>query len=120
MNYWRNEMEKYWTIAHGADTTETGCMMHRSYVKTIWKGFPAQRSCEREIIEDFCREKFGKKVVYVQGVAPCLNWNVRESNQKEFENPIPIKWGGWLTETHVFTIEIGDHGRVDVLSDIII
>jgi len=111
------EKEKYWKVMHSADTTETGCFMHRSYFKTIWKGFPAQQYHEKEIVEDYCRSRFGDKVAYVQGVAPCKNWDVRESDQEEFNNPKPIVWGGWKTETLIIIMEIGDHGKTKVISE---
>ena len=107
--------EKYWKVAHNADLTETGMPMRMTYIKTIWQGFPAQQSAEAAIIDDFCFDRFGNKAGYVQGVAPCNNWAVWESNIDEFNEAQPIVWGGWKTETIKLTLGIGGHGKTVVL-----
>jgi len=110
--------EKYWVVSHNADTTETGLPMRKTYIRTVWQGFPAQQSCEEGILEDFCFKRFGDKITYVQGVAPCPNWIISISNEHEFNNSLPIKWGGMATETMQLELGIGDHGRVRLLSEI--
>ena len=109
--------EKYWKISHNADTTETGRPMKRTYVKTIWQGFPAQQSCEAQIMDDFCFDRFGKKTAYVQGVAPCPGWTVVSSNEEEFMDAEPIVWGGYKTKTMRLELGIGDHGKISILSE---
>jgi hypothetical protein len=87
--------EKYWVIAHNADTTETGMPTRKTYVKTVWQGFLAQQSSEADILADFCFKRFGDKTAYIQGVAPCPNWRITESDEKEYKACIPIKVGGY-------------------------
>ena len=99
--------ERYWFVNHNADLTETGAFMNRTYIKTVWEGFPAQQSAEREILEEFCFNRFGSKVVYVQGVAPTAGWTLSESTIEEFEESRPIKWGGWATKTFKLIMGIG-------------
>lgn len=99
--------ERYWFVNHNADLTETGTHMNKTYIKTVWEGFPAQQAAEREILEDFCFKRFGSKVVYVQGVAPTVGWVIYESTVEEFEAALPIKWGGWATKTFKLIMGIG-------------
>ena len=110
-------MDKYWRISHNADTTETGLPMHRTYVKTVWQGFPAQQSSEMDILSDFCTSRFGNKTAYVQGVAPCPNWRVDMITEDEFEKAVPITWGGYKTKTVKIVLGIGDRGAIRVLSE---
>jgi len=109
--------EKYWLISHNADTTETGLPMRRTYVKTIWQGFKAQQSSEKDILYDFCSSRFGNKTVYVQGVAPCPNWEVTPLTKEHFEKALPIMWGGYRTKTMSIELGIGKRGAVNVLSE---
>ena len=110
-------MNKYWIIRHDADTNETGLSMRRTYVETIWKGFPVHQNFEKEIIEDFCFERFGKKTVYVQGVAPVPNWEIHESDKNNFDIARPINWGGYITKTTKLVIEIGNHGTTKIITE---
>lgn len=99
--------ERYWAVYHNADLTETGRLRNKTYIKTVWGGFPAQQSAEREILEDFCFKRFGSKVVYVQGVAATAGWALHESTVDEFEAARPLKWGGYTTKTEQLTLGIG-------------
>ncbi len=108
-------MNKYWEVTHNADCTETGFPMRKTYIKTIWKGSPAQQFAELEILETFCFERFGDKVVFVQGVAPTPNWKVWESSKVEFENAKPILWGGYPTKTIRLELGIGHNKGVGIL-----
>lgn len=105
-------LERYWKIYHTPDLNETGSPTEVTYVKTIWEGFPTQQQCEKEILQDWCRDRFGCEVVYVQGVAATQNWIVCESDIITFERAQPIKWGGYLTQTTIVRLGIGDHGKI--------
>ena len=107
--------KKYWKMSHNADTNETGLPMNRTYIKTVWQGFPAQQYAEMLILEDFCFERFGKKTAYVQGVAPCENWKIWESNKADFDAAQPILWGGSPTKTMRIDLGIGDRGKINIL-----
>lgn len=110
--------EKYWVVAHNADTTETGMPMNVTYIKTVWQGFPLQQQSEEDILSDFCFRRFGNKTAYVQGVAACQNWRIRTSSESEFNLSKPIKWGGMATKTMQVELGIGDHGKINILSEI--
>ena len=97
---------KFWIINHTPDTTEKGFCMARTYVKTEWKGFPAQQCLEKEILEDFCYNKFGPKVDYIQGVAPTLAWHVHQISEKEYYSPMN-KTSYGLTPNRI-ELELGD------------
>lgn len=101
---------KYWLINHNADTTETGCPMNRTYVRTEWAGYPAQQHSELTILRDFCRERFGAETEYVQGVAACANWSVHAIDETAFKEAQPIRWGGMDTETRRLLLRIGTKG----------
>lgn len=100
-------MERFWVVNHNADLDETGYPQNRTYIVTKWIGYPAQRCCELGILEDFCWHRFGPKVVYVQGVAAALNWNVSEIDLDEFKRAKPITWGGYKTKTRKLQLGIG-------------
>ena len=107
---------KYWVVYHNADTTETGLCQNRTYIKTIWEGFPAQQGeNETQILEDFCYDKFGKRTAWVQGVAPCENWILHQINQHEFENPVPVRWGGYDTKTEMLILGVGNRGKINTI-----
>lgn len=109
---------RYWKIWHVADTTETGYTMFMDYVLTQWDGSPMQQSCEREILRDWCRDRYGKEVKYVQGVAPCHNWMIMESTKDEFQQAPPKMWGGVPSGApHRISLSFGDHGRVEILGE---
>ncbi len=108
---------KYWLVSHTADTTETGRRMERTYVKTIWRGIQGLRFAEKEILQDWCRAKYGREVAWVQGVAPVRNWTVRESTTDAFELAEPIVWGGVKTKTRRVVLGIGNSRGVTVESD---
>ena len=112
-----NGKYKYWIIHHSADTTETGCTQRKTYIKTIWEGFPAQQGDnEVQILEDYCFENFGKKTAWVQGVAPCVNWRVTKVKKEHWERPEPVNWGGFRTKTDIITLGVGDKNKINVLS----
>jgi hypothetical protein len=108
---------KYWVIHHDADLTETGCSMCRTYVKSNWVGFPAQRTLEQEILEDFCYKRFGNKVAYVQGVAATLSWRVDEIVKEVYDKANPVRWGGYNTKTMKLELDIGNRGQTVVKSE---
>ena len=109
--------DKYWMITHNADTTETGLPRNRTYIKTIWQGFPAHQSCEMDILSDFCFSRFGEKTAYVQGVAPATNWEIYPSSAEKYYEAAPIKWGGHKTKTVRLELGIGKKGQVNILSE---
>lgn len=111
-------LDRYWVINHDADLTETGSPQRRTYLKTTWDGFPSQRACEVEIVRDWCRDRFGPEVVYVQGVAATRNWIVDMSYECDFEEARPIVWGGYKTKTKKVWLGIGDKGKIVVHSDL--
>ena len=109
---------RYWRISHGADTTETGYCMFVDYVMTRWDGFPMQQCCGVEILRDWCRERYGKEVEYVQGVAPCPNWAIGRSTKGAFQNAQPILWGGRPSGVpRQIRLSIGDRGEVREVRD---
>lgn len=110
-------MTAYWLISHDPDLTETGYPQRRTYLRTKWTGFPAQRACEQQIIQDWCRERFGAEVAYVQGVAATPNWTVAPSCEVAFEQAAPIVWGGYSTDTRRVEIHIGNGGKTTVIAD---
>lgn len=110
---------KYWLVAHNADCTETGCPMNNTYIKTIWEGFAAQQSesAEHAILEDFCFQRFGKKTVWVQGVAPTENWRIYYSSEDKHNEARPIMWGGYKTKTMRLELGIGNRGKINIISE---
>lgn len=98
---------RYWRIGHNADLTETGYPMSRTYVCTTWRGHEMQQTYVRELLHDFCRQRFGPQVVYVQGCAPTLDWTVTELDRDEFAHHEPVVWGGIATKTRVVDLDIG-------------
>lgn len=110
----------YWFVPYGADCTETGCTMNRAYIRTVWNGYESQY--DKEIaaahMRDFCRLKFGAEVAYVQGVAPCFNWSIHDSNAQAWERAERQRWGGYPTTALRITLEIERDGRfVETLSE---
>ena len=109
---------KYWVVGHGADTNETGMVMNRTYIKTIWEWFPAQQGDnEVQILEDFCYDRFGKRTAWVQGVAPCRNWYLSEIDKTKFEQSEPIRWGGHNTKTLKIVLGVGNREKINILSE---
>lgn len=109
-----SKLIKYWMVLHEPDTTETGCCMAKTYIKTEWKGFPAQQSCEKEILEDFCYKRFGLQVDYVQGVDPTIAWKVISITEKEYELAEPVLWTSFPPKKLI--IEIGYKGQTNIVS----
>ena len=113
-----HKLVKYWRIDHTADENETGMCIHRTYIKTIWEGFPAhQGENEYLILQDYCFNKFGKKTAWVQGVAPCSNWGIYKITKEDFKNHSPIMWGGSPTKTYVITLGVGYRDKIHTLSE---
>jgi len=109
-------MTRYWRIAHGADTIESGFCMFVDYISTRWDGFPMQRGCEEAILRDWCRERYGREVGYVQGVAPCFNWLIMRSTKEEFQKATPVMWGEAPAGVpSKIRLSIGNHGKVEIL-----
>jgi hypothetical protein len=102
----------YWIVFHDADTTETGMTMNRTYVRAEWAGHAAQRH-DRLLLEAWCAERFGSKVAYVQGVAACENWIVRESNEADWRAAQPTMWGGMPTKTTRLSLKLGVRSGLD-------
>jgi len=102
---------KYWRISHSADTTETGLPRARTYVRTSWAGFPAHNTNQDLILEDWCFQKYGPKVAYVQGVAPCPAWSISLIDKERFDKAEPINWGGYKTRTEKLTLEFQKGGK---------
>jgi hypothetical protein len=115
-----NSKEKYWVIDHDADCTETGMPQRRTYLKTIWCGHSSHQTAEKEIIQDWCRERFGSEVVYVQGVSPTKNWAVCPCMETHFNEAEGIVWGGYYTETQVVELEIGYRGTTKIIREVTI
>lgn len=114
------EKVKYWIATHNADLTETGMPQNRTYIKTTWVGFQSQQSAEREIVEQFCFERFGPKVGYVQGVAPCPGWQLLSIKQGDYDLARPIIWGGCSTKTSRVELEIGRESDFRIVSDLVV
>lgn len=108
---------KYWVVFHNADCTETGVFQNKTYIKTIWEGFPAQQgNNELEILEDYCYNKFGKRTAWVQGVAPCENWKIREIKKEVFDKPETMTCGGYKTKTEIIVLGVGNRDKVNIIS----
>jgi hypothetical protein len=114
-----NVLTKYWLICHNPDCNETGMTQDRTYLKTTWVGFPAQQSYELAIIQDWCRERFGSEVAYVQGIAATLAWHVSPSSLAAWEAADPQKWGGYNTPTRKVEMTIGNGGELTIVSDVL-
>ncbi len=110
-------MIKYWQIDHSPDLNETGIPQRTTYVKTKWTGFPAHQACEFQIVQDFCRQRYGNEVEYVQGIAACLNWRVCELTEAEFSRSTPNERGGYKTETRRVELDIGGREQTAIVSD---
>lgn len=110
MNY------NYWYVPYGADCTETGMTQNRAYIRTSWGGHPNhyQKELEAAQIRDFCRQKFGAEVAYVQGCAPTLNWMVRESTREQWEKSERQRWGGYLTTSLRISLAIERGGEFKI------
>lgn len=111
--------ERFWIVMHNADTNETGLPMNKTFIKTTWEGFPAQQNEQAEIaiLEDVCLRRFGKKVVYVQGVAACAGWVLHKSTLEEYRAAQPHRWGGYPTQTMRLELGIGNSGKVNCYVD---
>jgi hypothetical protein len=108
---------KYWVVRYGADCDETGDTYDIAYIRTSWGGFPAQDSCAAELLADWCRERFGRQVRYVQGVAPCLHWRISPSITAEWQEAKRRKWGGEPTTALRLSIVMRPGDRHEVVSE---
>lgn len=106
----------YWFVPYCADCTETGMTQNRAYIRTTWGGHPNhyQRELEAAQIRDFCRQKFGPEVAYVQGCAPTLNWIVRESTREQWEKAERQLWGGYPTTSLRISLAIERGGEFKI------
>jgi hypothetical protein len=108
-------IDKYWIINHNPDLTETGCTTSTTLVLSRWVGFPAQRCCEFEFIEDFAYTRFGTKVAYVQRVAPTISWYVTEITKEQFEEYCYKK------RSFVITLEIGGKDKhIEIVNEFVV
>lgn len=103
----------YWFVPYSADCTETGMTQNRAYIRTMWGGHPNHHQNELEAaqIRDFCRQKFGPEVAYVQGCAPTLNWIVHASTREQWERAERQLWGGHLTTSLRISLTIERAGE---------
>jgi len=80
---------KFWCVFHRPDLIGIGSTTKKTYIKTIWEGIPEHSEYggyEFEFVEDFCYNRFGNKIAYVQGVAPTRNWYITAVSEAEYEN----------------------------------
>lgn len=105
-------MSQFFAINHNADTTETGLCMNRTYVRCDWAGHDAQRNVML-VLEGWCEERFGSRVAYVQGVAPCPNWSIHEIDEEAWREAKPIRWGGMNTKTIRLALALGNKSGLD-------
>jgi len=103
---------KYWLVPYSADTTETGSTFNRAYIRTTWGNH-----CALEMLRDFCREKFGHEVEYVQGVSPCLNWHIHPSDHDSWVKAERGRWGGTPTTALRLTVSVERAGKFKVLQE---
>lgn len=108
---------RFWLIQHNPDLNETGYLRNRTYLKTTWEGHKMQRACELEMVRDWCHERFGNEVAYVQGCAVTLNWKFHEITEREYEIAEPNVVSNFKAPTRRVEIGIGNHGKTVVYSD---
>ena len=102
----------YWAVSHNPDCTETGLPMKRAYIRAEWVGFQTQENTAL-VIEDWCYARFGPKVAYVQGVAPCPGWWLHESTEEEWREAKGIRWGGYTHEATRIALRCGSTSSKD-------
>jgi hypothetical protein len=111
MNY------RYWLVPYGADCNETGMTQNVAYIRTTWGGHPSHDSCAVEMLRDFCREKFGPEVAYVQGCAPCANWIIGTSDHEAWVKAERRRWGGYPTTALRLTVSMERGGKFKILAE---
>ena len=87
MNY------RYWLVPYGADCNETSTT------------------------RNFCREKFGPEVAYVQGCAPCANWIIGTSDHEAWVKAERRRWGGYPTTALRLTVSMERGGKFKILAE---
>lgn len=108
----------YWVVLHDADLTETGSPTRRTYVQLCWYGFRNHHDSRPilALLEQWCFDRFGTKVGYVQNIAPTDQWRISESDRQAWEKARPVRWGGRNTETRRVVLNAGS-GSVEVVRD---
>src|SRR5690606_3412017 len=94
------------------DLTETGCTMERTYIRAEWVGHDAQNATAL-LLEQWCAEKFGPVVQYVQGVAAVRAYTLHESTQEAFMEAKPIMWGGHPNRAFRAVLQLGVKSGLD-------
>lgn len=96
----------YWVVSHSPDLTETGSAQKLTYIRAEWTGHPMQEHTGL-VLEDWCFGRFGSKVAYVQGVAPCPGWTLAESTEEAWREARGIRWGGYMNEATRISLRCG-------------
>lgn len=87
---------QYFKIYHHPDLTETGLAQKQTLVCVNTK----KTFMAKELVEDWCFETMGRRVKFVQGVAPTENWHIYKSTAEEFkERRQYCVMSGWGKQT---------------------
>lgn len=70
----------YWHVIHGPDLTEGRGYYGLTYIKVVKSSYPETK----DFVEDFCYRTYGRKIAFVQGCSPMVNWVLSESNREKF------------------------------------
>lgn len=103
-------MHEYWLIQHDPDLIETGLKMKRTYIKMICPDQIGIELDKKNILNNFCLERFGDKIVYAGGTAPCENWSIVSISKAVFDKHLPTKWKDHYIPSEGVTIKIKEGG----------
>lgn len=95
----------YWVIHHTPDTTEGRGHCGISYVEAY---IPATYPTAKVWLEDWCIRTFGRKLDFVQGIAPMEAWILHSINRETFLRKECSSIGSTRIEPKVFHLIIGN------------
>lgn len=99
-------MDEYWLVQHTPDLIETGIKIKRTYIKMVCPDQTDVELNKENILNYFCLGRFGDKVAYVKGTAPCENWSIAPISKAVFDKHLPNKWKGHYVPSEGVTIKI--------------
>ena len=74
------ENTTFWEVVHQPDLTEGRGYYGLTYLKVKKSSYPKTK----DFVEDFCYRTYGRKITFVQGCSPMVNWTLSESSREKF------------------------------------
>lgn len=94
----------YWTVRHTPDTTEGRGYFGLTYIEAY---IPVNYPSTQVWIEDWCIKTFGRKLDFVQGVAPMEAWILHPINREKFLHRQDSSLGSTRIKAEVVNLIIG-------------